>query len=83
MNCLSRSPLRILISGLLLGLVLWNQPTVHAQTWILQGPGPTVGGQDEGVTSPFGNKPVSGGLSAAAVLRRRSRRQDREQVPIS
>ena len=40
---------------------------VMSSTWVPQGPGPILNGQDEGITSPEGDNPVSGGIAAVAV----------------
>ena len=40
---------------------------VMSTTWIQQGPGPILNGQDEGISSALGNNPVAGAISDIAV----------------
>src|SRR5947209_13572906 len=40
---------------------------VLSTTWVQQGPGPIINGQDEGITSAQGNNPVAGSISDVAV----------------
>jgi hypothetical protein len=39
-----------------------------SSTWVAQGPGPIVNGQDEGISSPQGSNPVAGSIEAVAPL---------------
>jgi hypothetical protein len=39
---------------------------VLSTTWVQQGPGPIINGQDEGITSALGNNPVSGAIADVA-----------------
>src|SRR5947207_2899650 len=40
---------------------------VMSSTWVQQGPGPIINGQDEGITSPDGPNPVVGAVEAVAA----------------
>ena len=51
----------------LLALALCSPIPARAQVWIQQGPGPIIGGQDEGITSPLGNNPVAGSCTSLAA----------------
>ena len=43
-----------------------NPLALAGPPWVQQGPGPTINGQDEGITTPLGNNPVSGCIQAVA-----------------
>ena len=40
---------------------------VLSSTWVAQGPGPIINGQDQGITSALGDNPVSGAISQVVV----------------
>ncbi len=52
--------------ALCLAFISIGELVMAGPVWVQRGPGPTINGQDEGITSAQGNNPVSGCIQAVA-----------------